>query len=104
MSFEPQAIADLVNVSKIFIEDTISGQILLTIYTVSLSTNGKQIIYYTNNPIIINIIKIPIVNKGRFLVGSSASTDADSIITIPKGNMNQLLPKLPMSNDFGLQY
>ena len=54
--------------TKIYLEN-VSNSTLLTVLATELSLDNTTLIFFTNNPIKVNKISIPMTSAGRKLVG-----------------------------------
>jgi len=88
--------------TKIYLENK-QGSIALTIISVEWGSNGRQLIFYTNNPLTVNILSLPVVS-GRLMIGQSISPDYSSSISLAQGSLAQILPNYLYNSDLLMTY
>jgi len=71
---------------------------------VEIGNGGKSLVFYTNNPLSLSILQMPVLSAGRLLVGQSIDPTVSSSFVLPSSTVSQILPSILMNGDLNLAY
>jgi hypothetical protein len=69
-----------------------------------LGNSDQTLKFYTNNPLSLTTLQMPLMSGGRLLVGQSIDPSVASSVVIPSSTMSQILPAIMMNGDLSLTY
>jgi hypothetical protein len=69
-----------------------------------VGNKGSSLFFYTNNPVAISIIKMPVLSGGRILVGQSIDPSVSSSLVVASSTVSTILPAILMNGDLNLAY